>query len=101
MDSEDPSSCPSLHAVGLVVVCWVIWRTRNVVCFEDKRVKSPTKIICLTCVFLSYSAGLLKEDPKEQMIQGAEVMKTATLFFHSQDLQAHSQGERQLMPFVG
>jgi hypothetical protein len=35
------------------------------------------------------------------MIQGAEVMKTATLFFHSQDLQAHSQGERQLMPFVG
>jgi len=44
---------------------------------------------------------LLKEDLKEQMIQGAEVMKTAALFFHSQDLKACSQEERQLVPFAG
>jgi hypothetical protein len=64
-------------------------------------VKSPIEIICLTCIFLTYWAGLLKEDLKEQMIQGAEVMKTAALFFHTQDLQAHSQVERQLVPFAG
>jgi hypothetical protein len=55
----------------------------------------------LTCTFLSYWAGLLKEDLKEQMIQGTEVMKMAALFFHSQGLQAHSQGERQLVSFAG
>jgi hypothetical protein len=49
-------------------------------------VKSPTEIICLICSFLIYWAGLLKEELKEQMIQGAKVMKTMTLFFHSQDL---------------
>jgi hypothetical protein len=92
---------PSLHAVGLAAVCWAIWHTRNAVCFEHKRVKSPTEIICLTCTFLSYWAGLLKEDLKEQMIQGTKVMKMAALFFHSQGLQAHSQGERQLVPFAG
>jgi hypothetical protein len=56
---------PNLHAVGLAAVCWAIWRTRNAVCFEGKRVKSPTEIICLICSFLTYWTGLLKEELKE------------------------------------
>ena len=92
---------PNLHAVGLAAVCWPIWWTRNAVCFEDKRVKSPTEIICLICSFLTYWAGLLKEDLKEQVIQGAEVVKSTALYFHKQDLQLRTQEERQLVPFAG
>jgi hypothetical protein len=44
---------------------------------------------------------LLKEDLKDQVIQGAEVVKSTALFFHKQDLQARSQEERQLVPFAG
>jgi hypothetical protein len=92
---------PNLHAVGLAAVYWAIWRTRNAVCFEGKRVKSPTEIICVICSFLTYWAGLLKDDLKEQMTQGAEVMKTTALFFHKQDQKAYSVDERQLVPYVG
>ena len=92
---------PNLHAVGLAAVIWAIWRPRNAVCFDKKRVKSPIEIVCLICSFLTYWTGLLKEDLKDQVIQGAEVVKSAALFFHKQDLQARSQEERQLVPFAG
>jgi hypothetical protein len=45
---------PNMHTVGLAAVCWAIWHTRNSVCFENKRVKSPTEIVCLICSFLAY-----------------------------------------------
>ena len=93
--------CPLMHAVGLAAVCWAIWRTRNAVCFDDRRVKSPTEIMCMICSFLTYWAGLLKEDLKQQVIQGAEALKTVTLFFHKQDAQRRTQDERQLISFVG
>jgi hypothetical protein len=35
------------------------------------------------------------------MTQGAEVMKTTALFFHTQDQKTYSVEERQLVPFVG
>jgi hypothetical protein len=44
---------------------------------------------------------LLKDELKEQMTQGAEVMKTTALFFHKQDQKAYSVEERQLVPYVG
>jgi hypothetical protein len=44
---------------------------------------------------------LLKEDLKNQVIQGAEVVKASALFFHKQDLQARSLEKRQLVPFAG
>jgi hypothetical protein len=92
---------PNLYAVGLAAVVWAIWRTRNAVCFDNKRVKSPTKIVCLICSFLTYWAGLLNEGMKEQVIQGAEVVKSMTLYFHKQDLQTHTQEGHQLVPFAG
>jgi hypothetical protein len=45
---------PTIYAVGLTAVIWAIWRTRNVVCFDKKRIKSPTEIVCLICSFLTY-----------------------------------------------
>jgi hypothetical protein len=44
---------PQMHAVGLAAVCWAIWRSGNVVCFENKRIKSPTEIVCMICSFLT------------------------------------------------
>lgn len=90
-----------MHAVGLAAVCWAIWHTRNAVCFDNKRVKSPTEIVCMICSFLTYWAGLLKEGLKQQVIQGAKVVKTTTLFFHKQDLQSQAQKEHQLIPYAG
>jgi hypothetical protein len=84
---------PNLHAVGLPAVLWGIWCTRNEVCFDKKRVKSPT--------FRDILGSLLKEDLKEQVIQGAEVVKTTALLFHKQDLKSCPQEEHQLVPFVG
>ena len=88
-----------MHAVGLAAVYWAIWRSRNSVCFEDKRIKSPTEIVCMICSFLTYWAGLLKEDLKTQVVQGADVVKTVALFFHKQNQQPVS--EQQLVPYVG
>ena len=55
----------------------------------------------MICSFLTYWAGMLKDGVKEQVIQGAEVVKTAALFFHKQELQTRSQEDLQMVPFVG
>jgi hypothetical protein len=91
---------PQMHAIGLAAVCWVIWRARNCV-FEGTRIKSPTEIVCMICSFLSYWAGLLKEGLKDQVIQGADAVKTVALFFHKQSQQACAREEHQLVPYVG
>ena len=60
-----------VYVVGLAALCQAIWCTRHV-CFEDKRTKSPSKIIYMMCSFLDYWAGLQKPDMERQMKQGAE-----------------------------
>ena len=55
----------------------------------------------MICSFLTYWAGLLKDNLKQQVVQGAEAVKTAALFFHRQDVQMQAQDERQLIPYVG
>jgi hypothetical protein len=54
----------------------------------------------MICSFLTYWAGLLMEDLKQQVVQGAEVVKMAALSFHKQDLRAHAEEERQLVPYM-
>jgi hypothetical protein len=44
---------------------------------------------------------LLEEGLKDQVIQGAKLVKASALFFHKQDMQAHSLEERQIVPFAG
>jgi hypothetical protein len=73
-----------IHMVGLSAVCWALWKTRNRVCFEGKRVRSPTEIICLASSLISYWAGLQKDDSKEVLEAGAEMLKNAALVFHTQ-----------------
>jgi len=90
-----------MHAVGLSAVCWAIWRIRNTICFDNKRIKSPIEIVCMMCSFLTYWAGMLKEGLKQQVIQGADAVKMAALSFHKQDGQSCSANEQQLIPFTG
>lgn len=81
-----------MHAVSIAAVCWAIWKTRNAVCFDNKKVQSPIEIVCvMICSFLAYWASLLNEDMKQQVLQGAEAVKMVALFFHKQNLQAHAQ----------
>jgi hypothetical protein len=68
--------------VGLAAVCWSIWKIRNNICFEGKRVKTPTEIICLICSMLTYWAGLQKDAVSEQLEHGAEFLKDTALHFH-------------------
>lgn len=70
-------------------------------CFDNKRVKSPTEVVCMICSFLIHWAGLLKGGLRQQVIQGAEAVKTVALFFHREDLKLHTQEERQLIPYAG
>ena len=54
-----------VYAVGLAAVClatWkirsVVWKIRKVLCFEGKRVKSPTEIICMILFPISILLGM-------------------------------------------
>jgi hypothetical protein len=74
----------NLHMVGLATFCWSIWLMRNNVCFEKKKVRSPTEIICSTSAFLKYWAGLQDEEGKILLETGAEALKNAALLHHPQ-----------------
>ena len=44
--------------VGLAAICWAIWRSRNSSCFDGKKIRSPTEIVCLASSFLLFWAEL-------------------------------------------
>jgi hypothetical protein len=75
-----------VYFVGLAAVCWTVWRTRNNVCFDGKRIKMPTEIICLICSTLTYWAGLQKDAISAQLEHGADVLKKTALHFHRQQM---------------
>jgi len=91
-----PNSKP-VYAMGLAALCWAMWCTRNAVCFEDKRIKSPTEIICMMCSFFYYWAGLQKPDKERQMKQGAERLKVMSLYIHKKVTEEDDQDDRQLI----
>jgi hypothetical protein len=72
----------SFHMVGLAAFCWAIWLARNNVCFEKKKIRSPTEIICSASAFLKYWARLQKEVGKTMLEAGAEALKSAALLHH-------------------
>jgi hypothetical protein len=78
--------------VGLSVVYWALWKTRNMACFEGKCVRSPTEIICLASSLISYWVGLQKDDTKEVLEADAEMLKNAALAFHTQMMHQDDPG---------
>jgi hypothetical protein len=55
----------------------------------------------MICLFLTYLAGLLNEDLKDQVIQGADAVKTVALIFQKQSQQACAREEHQLVSYAG
>ena len=72
------------HMVGLVAICWALWRARNNIGFENKFVRSPTEVVCLVCSFLTYWAGLQKDDDRALLEAGIATLKATALEFHAQ-----------------
>lgn len=70
--------------VGLAAICWALWKARNAFCFEKKLTRSATEIICSASNFISYWAGLQKENDKLELEEGAEALKKTALHFHPQ-----------------
>ena len=64
----------NFHAIGIAAICWAIWKTRNNICFQGKKVTSPITIICHACSLISYWAGLYEDLDKEELSAGAETM---------------------------
>jgi hypothetical protein len=82
----------NLFMIGLAAICWAIWRARNSVCFDKKKIRSLTEIICSASSMLKYWAGLLQEEGKTMLETGAEALKEATLLYHPQEAQEPRTG---------
>jgi len=70
------------HMVGLAGICWALSRTRNNVCFEEKKVRSPTEVICLASSFISFWAELQSEEDKLLLEGGADILRAVALSLH-------------------
>jgi len=68
--------------VGLAAICWSIWRSRNNVCFEKKKIRSPTEIICLASSFIVFWTELQKAENRNSLVAGAEALKNMALRLH-------------------
>lgn len=55
----------SVYSVGAAAICWAIWKSRNRVCSDKKKLlHSPVEMayLALVCSFLRYWSGLQKEE---------------------------------------
>jgi len=62
------------HTLGIAAICWAIWRIRNDVCFEGRKITNPISIVCLACSLMCYWAGLFLEVDKEALVRGVNLM---------------------------
>jgi len=62
------------HTTGIAAICWVIWKARNKICFENKVILNPISIICHACALMSYWAGLYEGMDKEAREDGVTTM---------------------------
>lgn len=64
------------HTIGIAVICWAIWKTRNKACFKGKLLKNPASIICYACALMGYWTGLFGELEHmiETLVAGANTM---------------------------
>jgi len=76
------------HMVGLAAICWPLWKSRNVVCFDKKK-----ELVCSASAFISFWAGLQKADNREQLETGAAALKDATVHFHHKGSAPGDAGE--------
>ena len=60
--------------MGVVAICWAIWKSRNRAVFYKKLIKSPLEIVCHACALMIYWSGLYAELDQDQLVEGANTM---------------------------
>ncbi|KQJ98963.1 hypothetical protein BRADI_3g40265v3 [Brachypodium distachyon] len=66
----------------LSVACGALWKLCNKACFEHKLIRSPAEIVCYTCAFLCYWAGLQNEVERTNLLAGAATLQSEALRHH-------------------
>ena len=65
--------------IGVSALFWAIWKSRNAIVFERKRINDPFQIIKLMVRWLvDWSILQTKEPPKKMLELGARVLERAT-----------------------
>lgn len=72
----------NLQMVGVAAICWVIWKLRIHACFEKKLIRSPAEIVCYSCAFMMYWAGLQSENDQTNLLAGSVVLQQEALRHH-------------------
>jgi hypothetical protein len=57
--------------IGVVALCWTLWRTRNNSFFDGMRPNDPTNVIFLICHFLNSWAKLQRSTLRKLLQLGA------------------------------
>ena len=61
-----------IHHFGFAAVCWAIWKGRNKAIFDGKIIRHPAEILTHACAFMTYWAGLTKEDFQVGILEGVK-----------------------------
>lgn len=72
----------NLQTVGVAEICWVIWKLRIHACFEKKLIRSPAEIVCYSCAFMMYWAGLQSENDQTNLLAGSVALQQEALHHH-------------------
>lgn len=79
------------YAVDIAAVGWSIWKMRNKICFDGKKLHNPIDIVCHACALIKFWAGLQKEVDKETLIQAADTMLKIAVQLLTKKRQATNQ----------
>ena len=64
--------------VGISALLWAIWKSRNAIVFENKRINDPLYIVKLMCRWLTdWSIMQIKESSRKTLELGARVLEQA------------------------
>jgi hypothetical protein len=66
------------YMFGLSAICWAIWKCRNNICLEKKKIKNPSVILFSACSLMRYWADLHSAEAQEVINSGVDLLaKTA------------------------
>lgn len=83
--------------VDLAAICWAIWRSRNSTCFDGKKIRSPTEIVCLASSFLLFWTELQQVEDRVPLATGAEALKNTALHLHPRHAAWSGTGDDPVM----
>jgi hypothetical protein len=64
---------------GLSAICWAIWKCRNNICFEKKKIKNPSVILFFAYSLMRYWTGLHLAEAREAINFGVDLLAKTTV----------------------